>query len=142
MTNITFSIGELSVNEQRVITAGFTRHSVDLSAPPFEKQRLNWVAYEGQIVVGALTADLLWDWMYIDELWVAESKRGCGLGKALMKQAEEHAVSRDLVGLWLWTQSWQAAEFYKRLDYKEFTRFEDFPRGHHRIGFRKQLTRV
>ncbi|WP_017662048.1 GNAT family N-acetyltransferase [Baaleninema simplex] len=108
------------------------------SAPPFGKERLAWIADNGQDAIGILTADLLWDWLYIDELWVDENYRGQGLGKSLMKQAENYAASQQLVGLWLWTQSWQAADFYAKLGYQEFTRFEDFPRGHSRIGFRKQ----
>jgi ribosomal protein S18 acetylase RimI-like enzyme len=62
-------------------------------------------------LAGALTADLLWDWLYIDELWVDERSRGLGLGKSLMLQAEEFAASKALSGLWLWTQTWQAADF-------------------------------
>jgi ribosomal protein S18 acetylase RimI-like enzyme len=139
MITIELRAGDLRGDEQAVVTAGFTRHSDQLAAPPFEKQRLSWLAHEGQALVGVLTADLLWDWLYIDELWVDESQRGKGLGKTLMQQAEDYASSKQIIGLWLWTQSWQAADFYSRLGYQEFTRFEDFPRGHSRLGFRKYL---
>jgi GNAT superfamily N-acetyltransferase len=88
-------------------------------------------------LVGGLTADMLWDWLYIDELWVDDGLRGQGLGRELMAQAEEFARLNRLSGLWLWTQSWQAAGFYQSLAYAEFARFPDFPRGHFRIGFRK-----
>jgi hypothetical protein len=57
-----------------------------------------------------------------------------------MQLAEEFAISQSLQGLWLWTQSWQAEGFYKQLGYSQFTRFDNFPRGHWRIGFRKKLT--
>jgi len=141
MLELRFKVGELSPDEQQVVLSGFDRHTSNHSAPPFEKKRLNWLAYDSDgILFGALTADLLWDWVYIDELWVSESRRGQGLGKQLMKQVEEHAASHLLKGLWLWTQSWQAAEFYKQLGYQEFTRFEDFPKGHSRIGFRKSVS--
>ena len=139
MVEIEFRCGDLMPQEQAVVTAGFARHSEGLSAPPFEKQRLSWLAREATTVVGVLTADLLWDWLYIDELWVDEAQRGRGLGKRLMQQAEGYAREKGLSGLWLWTQSWQAADFYQRLGYQEFTRFENFPVGHSRIGFRKQL---
>ena len=56
-----------------------------------------------------------------------------------MLLAEEHATRRGLRGIWLWTQSWQAIGFYSRLGFQEFTRFDDFPQGHTRVGFRKQL---
>ncbi len=88
-------------------------------------------------MTAVLTAELLWDWLYIDELWVSEELRGMGVGRKLMTLAEEFAASENLVGIWLWTQSWQAESFYKGLDYVEFTRFHHFPRGHSRIGLRK-----
>lgn len=130
--------GQLSTEEQAVIDAGFQRHSDDRNAPKFSKIRLNWLAHseKGQLI-GAVTSDILWDWLYVDELWVDESARGTGLGKQLMRLVEEHAVQGKLIGVWLWTQSWQAADFYQKLGYEEFTRFPDFPRGHERIGFRK-----
>ena len=59
---------------------------------------------------------------------------------AYMNEAEIYASSHNLVGLWLWTQSWQAADFYKHMGYEEFARFPDFPKGHFRIGFRKQFS--
>lgn len=139
MAEIKFRIGNLSLEEQAIVNAGFAKHSLQSAAPPFVKERFIWLVYESQALVGALTADSLWDWLYIDELWVNESHRGQGIAKALMNQAEVYATSHNFIGLWLWTQSWQAADFYRRLDYQEFTRFEHFPRGHSRIGLRKQL---
>ena len=133
--------GELPADLQKIITNGFSRHTEVLSAPPFFKERLNWLAYnDTQQLVGALTADLLWDWLYIDELWVDENCRGLGLGKNLMQQAEAYAHAHQLSGVWLWTQSWQAESFYLSLGYQEFARFPDFPKGHARIGFRKILS--
>lgn len=140
MIEIELKSGELDPAEQNVITAGFVRHTQHNSAPLFEKQRINWLAYDdNRSVIGALTADVLWDWIYIDELWVSETARGRGLGGSLMAKAEAYAASSHLTGLWLWTQSWQAADFYKRLGYLEFARFPDFPKGHFRVGLRKQL---
>ena len=132
--------GELSENEQSVIQAGFDAHSVQSGAPTYEKTRLNWLLYDSDgEIVGALTADLLWDWIYIDELWVDENVRGQGFGKQLMNKVENLAYSENLSGIWLWTQSWQAAEFYQSLDYQEFARFPDFPKGHFRVGYCKHI---
>ena len=140
MVEIKFKSGEITASEQDVISAGFARHTKEQTAPPYDKQRINWLVYnEPEILVGALTADLVWDWIYIDELWVDESCRGTGLGKKLMQQVEDYATKEQLSGLWLWTQSWQAAEFYESLGYEEFTRFEDFPKGHFRVGLSKRL---
>jgi GNAT superfamily N-acetyltransferase len=140
MIRIHHTHGDLSAHDQGAINAGFTRHTAEVAAPPYKKERLNWLARDSSnSLVGAVTADLLWDWIYIDELWTAESHRGTGLGRRLMETAEEFATSRALTGIWLWTQSWQAADFYRHLGYAEFARFDDFPRGHTRVGFRKMI---
>ena len=137
--NIEFSRSKLTDAEQAVVTDGFKVHSEALSAPDFEKTSFKWLARQKNELVGAVTADLLWDWLYIDELWVSAEARGQGLGRKLMQQAEQFAVDESLTGIWLWTQSWQAEGFYLGLGYEEFARFPDFPRGYSRIGLRKNL---
>ncbi len=140
MTEIEFRIGELTPEEQAVVSTGFSRHSSFVSAPPLEKIPLSWLVHDQQQLIGVLTADVFWDWMYVDELWVADPHREKGLGTMLMTRAEEYAGSENLQGLWLWTQSWQAADFYKKIGYQEFTHFDDFPKGYSRIGLRKFST--
>ena len=140
MIDVRFAAGELTESELAVVAEGFQRHSDQQRAPAFNKERMKWLAVdEVEALQGVLTADILWDWMYVDELWVAQDLRGTGLGKRLMRLGEQYAATRNLQGIWLWTQSWQAGEFYRHLGYEEFTRFEDFPKGHARIGFRKHL---
>lgn len=140
MLKIEFQNGRLSPQDEEVLIAGFTRHTAEQAAPAYLKKRLNWLAYDdAKQMMGVLTADLYWDWLYIDELWVDEKYRGTGLGKSLMGKAEEYAKINSCTGLWLWTQDWQAAGFYEHLGYEEFTRFPDLPKGHHRLGLRKFL---
>jgi len=141
MINVRFSIGHLDEIQQQLLATGFELHTKESLAPSFQKDRINWLAYEdNEFFVGGLTADVLWDWIYIDKLWVDKNYRGRGIGKKLMDKAEEYVISQSMTGLWLWTQSWQAPKFYEQLGYKEFTRFSDFPKGHYRIGFRKQVS--
>ncbi len=123
-----------------MVADGFEAHSGEHSAPDYAKRRVCWVVTdEAENVLAVLTANVLWDWMYIDELWASSAARGKGHGRQLMELAEEHALSQNLQGIWLWTQSWQAESFYKHLGYQEFARFDNFPKGHERIGFRKAL---
>ncbi|MEL7537306.1 MAG: GNAT family N-acetyltransferase [Pseudomonadota bacterium] len=137
---IDFYSGELTKREQQIVADGFRAHSERRAAPQYRRDRFKWLGLDDDDELrGVLTAETLWDWLYVDELWVDSVLRGTGLGKRLMQYAEDHARSRDLVGVWLWTQSWQAETFYRHLGYEEFARFDDFPRGHVRIGFRKQL---
>ena len=138
--DIEFSPGALTADEQSIVSAGFQSHSEEQAAPDYKKEHVKWLAFdERRDLKGVLTAETLWDWMYIDEVWVSPEARGQGLGRRLMQLAEEFARSQDLQGLWLWTQSWQAEGFYRQLGFSEFTRFDNFPVGHARIGFRKVL---
>lgn len=141
MPKIDFTTGVLEVKKQDEVTAGFESHSKGQMAPPYIKECLNWTVEDKQgNLIAALTAVLLWEWLYIDELWVDESCRRTGIGKQLMEKAEQYAKTQKLSGLWLWTQSWQAPEFYQRLGFEEFTRFDNFPTGHSRIGLRKYMS--
>ena len=138
--NIEFRRGGLTTSEQSLVSEGFHTHTEEQGAPEYTKERVSWLALQTRNDIKAvLTADILWDWIYIDELWVCPKSRGEGLGRRLMQLAEEYAVSRNLQGIWLWTQSWQAEGFYRQLGYSQFTRFDNFPKGHSRIGFRKEL---
>ena len=137
---IVFSRSDLTVTEQSAVSEGFSEHSRHAGAPEYKKERIKWTVKEEKSgLLAALTADALWDWLYIDELWTNPEMRRAGLGKRLMEKAEEYAASQNLKGIWLWTQSWQAEDFYRKQGYTEFARFEDFPRGHSRIGLRKVL---
>lgn len=143
MSKISFATGALGPDEQTKLKEGFASHSQKQNAPLYNKEHVNWtVKSDDDNLIAVLTADILWEWLYIDELWVADSYRGAGLGKQLMKEAEKYAINQNLSGVWLWTQSWQAPDFYKNLGFEEFTRFESFPAEHSRIGLRKYLSKT
>ena len=138
--NIELCRTELTATEQAVVSEGFRAQTEELKVPEYVKERVKWLGRDERNEVRAiLTAEILWDWLYVDELWVCAGLRGTGIGRQLMQLAEEFAVTQEFCGIWLWTQSWQAEGFYRQLGYSEFTRFDDFPRGHSRIGFRKRL---
>jgi len=139
--DIKFCRGDLTSSERSVVSQGFYAHAEEQDAPDYKKEHVKWLAVdERKDIKAVLTADVLWDWIYVDELWISPEFRGEGLGRKLMRLAEEFAMSQSLQGIWLWTQSWQAEGFYRQLGYSQFTRFDDFPKGYSRIGFRKRLT--
>jgi len=138
MISINFIESPLKPKEQTILTDAFKEHSISSNAPVYDKRPMSWCLYDTpQRLVGALTTELLWDWMYIDELWVDKDYRRQGHAHRLMTKAEQKAKSENCQGLWLWTQSWQAEKFYQRMGFEIFTEFPNFPRGHRRIGFRK-----
>ncbi|HEX8906994.1 MAG TPA: GNAT family N-acetyltransferase [Longimicrobiaceae bacterium] len=90
-------------------------------------------------VAGGLIADMLWGWMFVQVLWVAEAHRGGGHGTALMRRAEDEARRRGCRAMWLDTFTFQAPEFYRKLGFTEFGRLGDFPPGYARHFMMKPL---
>ncbi len=76
---------------------------------------------------------------YIAHLWVHESRRGQGLGRALLQSAEAEAVRRGCTQALLLTHSFQAPAFYERLGYVRHATIPDYPRGHAQYVYLKAL---
>lgn len=90
-------------------------------------------------VIGGLWAQCVYDWLFVELLFVPETLHGSGLGSALMREAEAVAVKRDCIGIWLDTYSFQARGFYEKLGYEIFGRLGNFPKGETRYFLRKNL---
>ena len=93
---------------------------------------------EARIVAG-LAGETYCGWLFVKYLWVSDGLRGRGVGRELMAQAEARARDRGCHSAWLDTFSFQAPGFYRKLGYKQFAQFDNFPPGHKRYGFRKYL---
>jgi GNAT superfamily N-acetyltransferase len=102
-------------------------------------------AYFGLFVrddAGAINAGLIGHvyagWLFIKYLWVHADLRRGGIGRGLMAEAERRGAALGCHSAWLDTFSFQAPEFYRKLDYREFARL-DYPPDHQRIFLRKPL---
>ena len=94
---------------------------------------------QNDAVIGGLWGHSVADWMFIDLLAVPETLRRRGIGASLMAQAEEIAIARGCVGLWLQTGTFQAPMFYEKLGYQCFGELPDYPRGHRNFYYCKRL---
>ena len=92
---------------------------------------------DSQEILGGLWGGTYFAHLHVDLLFVPESLRRGGLGRRLMREAEEEAVRRGCRGAWLDTFSFQARGFYERLGYAAFGLIEDYPPGHSRIFLKK-----
>ncbi|MGH8239384.1 MAG: GNAT family N-acetyltransferase [Steroidobacteraceae bacterium] len=96
----------------------------------------------GTLVAG-LVGTTAYGWLLVKMLWVAEAKRGHGLGRHLMQIAETEARRRGCHGAWLDTSSDRARQFYAVLGYEQFGLLENSaeqqPAGHRRWFLRKSL---
>ncbi len=92
----------------------------------------------GEILAG-LASSTYWDWLDVDKLWVAESLRGQGLGRQLLRQAEALAKERGCRRVMLTTYSFQARGFYEKEGYYVVGAQEDYPPGSTYFWLRKDL---
>ena len=92
-----------------------------------------------QEIVGGVIGETYWDWLYINLLWVKDEFRGRGYGQRLLTLAEDEARQRGMKNAYLDTFSFQAPGFYKKYGYQVFGELQDFPPGHQRYFFTKQL---
>lgn len=92
-----------------------------------------------QKIAGGLIGATYWNWLYIELLFVKEELRGRGYGHRLLEHAEQEARKRGAKNVYLDTFSFQAPDFYKQHGYQIFGELKDFPEGHQRYFFTKQL---
>jgi GNAT superfamily N-acetyltransferase len=92
-----------------------------------------------QEIAGGLIGETHWGWFYINLLYVRQELRGRGYGHRLLIMAEEAARKLGAKNAYLDTFSFQAPEFYTKHGYRVFGELNDFPPGHQRYYFTKQL---
>ncbi|WP_274654625.1 GNAT family N-acetyltransferase [Paenibacillus humicola] len=79
--------------------------------------------------VGGLTAEVYWNWLEVNYLWVHEDDRGEGLGSTLLEKAEGIAKQKGAVQAKLATFDFQARSFYECKGYKVVGEIKDYPPG-------------
>jgi GNAT superfamily N-acetyltransferase len=123
----------------RTIEAGLNGYSASLGI--VGDWSPHWII--GRDAEGAVQAGIrfvvVFEWLFVNWLWVAEPHRKHGIGSQLMASAEAAARERHCRAAYLDTFTFQAPKFYARLGYREFGRLNDFPPGHARIWFWKSL---
>ncbi len=90
-------------------------------------------------IVGGLIGATYWGWLEVDTLWVAESLRGQGLGRALLRTAEAEAQRRGCSHAMLTTYSFQARGFYEGEGYRVVGEMVDYPPGEVYYWMRKDF---
>ena len=120
------------------IERGLDRHNAGLasvrSVTPVRAVMLN----SGTVVAGVVGA-AYWGKLHVRILWVHPDYQAKGLGRRLMDWAEGRAKELDCVSVVVDTMSFQAADFYAKLGYRQFGLSEGYEGGASRHYFEKNL---
>jgi GNAT superfamily N-acetyltransferase len=92
-----------------------------------------------QEIVGGVIGEVYWGWLHVDLLWVGDGLRGRGYGHRLLTAVEDRARQGGAKNAYLDTFSFQAPGFYEQHGYRVFGELADFPAGHRRYFYTKQL---
>jgi GNAT superfamily N-acetyltransferase len=95
----------------------------------------------GGAMLGGLWGRFHYDWLFIELIFVPETRRGQDLGSALLAMAEAEARAWGGVGVWLDTFSFQARGFYEKRGFTVFGEIDDYPAPHRRFFLSKPLDR-
>ena len=78
-------------------------------------------------------------WLEIKFVWVREDLLGRGHGRQLVEAAEAEAQARGCERVWLESYTFQAPNFYQRLEYEVFGSLQDYPAPHGRVFLTRTL---
>jgi GNAT superfamily N-acetyltransferase len=128
-----------SGDDERAIRKGLSAFG-DQHTAPRNWRPVNFVlrTADGR-VIGGLLGSTVWEWLQIDALWVAETDRGRGHGRALVERAEQIARERGCQNARVDTFDFEARGFYERLDYRVYGELPGFPRGHLHLHLTKRF---
>jgi GNAT superfamily N-acetyltransferase len=123
--------------ERQFVVQGLVGYN-SAQATPAAHRDLTLFARHNREVVGGLIGHTHWNWLFVKQLWVADSFRRRGLGRSLMRAAEQAARSRGCLHAHCDTFDFQALPFYQKLGYHIFGQLEDYPVGHTRFFLHKR----
>jgi GNAT superfamily N-acetyltransferase len=78
-------------------------------------------------VEGGLSGRTRYRWLFVENFFIPEHRRGTGLGTRLLAAAEAEARARGCIGAYLDTNSFQAPGFYEKQGYSRFGSLDDYP---------------
>lgn len=122
-----------------VVGGGIHNYNIQQAGDSGHKDLCVVLRAPDQKIVGGSIGATHCEWLHIDLLFVKEELRGRGYGHRLLEIAEEEARKRGAKNVYLDTFSFQAPAFYQKHDYHVFGELKDFPPGHQRYFFTKQL---
>ena len=142
MVEISFQCRPPQDQERELVAKSLKEHTERAIGMRISNEAFGMHAYDGTKMVGSVIGKIFFNWLHIDLFWVEADYRKKGIGSHLMNSSLEYATKAGLSGIEVWTQSWQAPGFYKKLGYEEFAAIDDFTPGRKRHAFRKYISKT
>ncbi len=139
MSDITYTCRPATDEETTTTISHLKAHTEACIGVKVEHTPFAITAYEGTTLIGSIIGKIYSGWMHLELVWVDEHHRGKGIGRQLIKLSLTEAKEQNLIGIEVWTQSWQAPEFYIHVGFTEFAVLDDFLPNHKRHVFRYLL---
>ena len=125
--------------ETKAVRAGLQAYNFKhLSEYEFEDLFLAFKDPDGIIIAG-LTGVFVLEALHIDRLWTDEKYRGQKLATRLMQQSTQTALAKNCDFIFLDTFSFQALDFYRKLNFEVIGEASGYPRGFSRYFLQKDL---
>lgn len=136
MPEFSFEFRAATAQETEYTARQLLEHSRNALGLNVDHKPFGLMAYDGDRLAGSVIGKVFFNWIHIDLIWVENEYQRRGLGTKLMKMAAQKALETGIDGIEVWTQNWQAPDFYRKLGYDEFATLEDFAPGRKRHAFR------
>lgn len=109
----------------------FNRSTISDLEPVEAEVRFYVIATDNEEkLIGGVRAACYWNTLHIELLWLSETARGRGLGKQLIRKAEDFAREQNCENALVETTSWQAKPFYEKNGYVLMGTLQGRPKGH------------
>jgi GNAT superfamily N-acetyltransferase len=132
MAEYTLQVEHKSTFDMLIVQRGLERYYTSQGYAPLVELAA-FIRDDGRddgAIYGGVDGEIYFGWLYVDLLWVDQSRRGQRCGAGLMAAVEREAAARGVLGAYLATTSFQALPFYQHLGYEVFAQLEDRPAGH------------
>lgn len=121
------------------LTEGLAQFNIS-AVGPSGREALAVIVRDGDTMLAGLAGYTAWGWLFVQQLWVAESTRSQGWAQRMLNAAESEAIRRGCHGAYIDTFNPVALKAYQRAGYTEFGRLPDFPQGRDRVWLKKKIS--
>ena len=133
---------EVTADDRQVVCQNLYGYNVEKTDHLLQQPGINVnlvLKDESGQVWGGILCDTFLYCLYIDVLWLHESLRGQGYGKALIQEAERIAKEQGCTFAHTCTFSYQSPDFYQAMGYTIFGELDDYPDGIKQYFLKKKL---